>query len=124
MGETIVKIKISSLKNSHWEEVETLVDTGATYSTIPCEILEKLGIEKVDKIHLKFANGKIEERAVGFAFIEVANKLTPERVIFGEKEDAIVLGLITLESCGLAVDPVNRKLVPLQEIHHYMEVTR
>jgi hypothetical protein len=36
----------------------------------------------------------------------------PCRVVFGESGDAVLLGLTALEQLGLAVDPVQRRLVP------------
>lgn len=35
----------------------------------------------------------------------------PCRVVFGEPEDASLLGLTVLEQLGLAADPVQRRLV-------------
>jgi hypothetical protein len=34
-------------------------------------------------------------------------------VIFGEKGDATLLGALTLEALGLALDPIRRELKPL-----------
>lgn len=120
MGETITKIKVSNLTNRKSKEVEVLVDTGATYTTIPGSILQSLGIEIIDKITIKLADGRTIERNLGAAMVEVEGKLRPTPLIFGEEEDASIMGLVTLESCGLTVDTINRKLVPLPEIHHYL----
>jgi len=122
MGETIVKIKVSSLKNLNWREIETIADTGATYTAIPEEVLKELKVERVRKVNIEFANGKVEPRDVGDVFIEVEGIVTPNPVIFAQKDDASVLGLVTLESCGLTVDPISRKLVPLPKIHHYFGI--
>lgn len=119
MGKIIVRVKVSSLSNNKSNEVEVLVDTGATYTSISSEILKKLKVKKVRKVNIEFANGKVEERYIGNIFIEVEGIKVPNPVLFAEKSDANVLGLITLESCGLTVDPINRKLLPLAKIHHY-----
>jgi hypothetical protein len=34
-------------------------------------------------------------------------------VIFGEPEDSVLLGALTLESLGLALDPLRRELYPI-----------
>lgn len=122
MGETIIKIKVSNLTNKKSVEIDTLVDTGATYTSILAEVLEELNVEKVRKVNIEFANGKVEERYMGDVYIEVENIKVPNQVIFAEKDDVVVLGLVTLESCGLTVDPINRKLVPLPKIHHYYSI--
>lgn len=44
--------------------------------------------------------------------VEIANPATPD-VIFGEEDDSILLGALTLESLGLALDPLKRELRPL-----------
>jgi clan AA aspartic protease len=119
MGETIVKIRVSNLTNKKTGEIEVLVDTGATYTTVPGEILEELGVEKVDKVVIELADGRTLERYIGNIYIEVEGRKRANPVIFGEESDASILGLVSLESCGLTVDPVNRKLVPLPKIHHY-----
>lgn len=119
MGDTIVKIRVYNLKNLMSQEVEVLVDTGATYTLLPEGILESLHIERVDKVPLRLADGRVVERDLGNALIEVEGRKRANPVIFGEVGDGIVMGLVTLESCGLTVDTVNRKLVPLPEIHHY-----
>ncbi len=119
MGETIAKIKVFDLTGKRSIEVNALVDTGATYTAIPEKLLESIGIKKDGKIKIKFANGKIEERYIGNVLIEVEGIKRANPVIFAKEEDAIVIGLITLESCGLTVDPISKKLIPLPEIHHY-----
>lgn len=119
MGETIVKIKVSHLTNKKSAEIEVLVDTGATYTSVPGEILKGLNAEKIDTVKIEFANGEIEERDIGNVMIEVEGIKRANPVIFAKEKDAIVLGVITLESCGLTVDPISRKLVPLPKIHHY-----
>ena len=119
MGETIVKIKVSGVSNRKTEEVEVLVDTGATYTAIPEQILRKLNVRKVRKINIEFANGQVEKREIGDVMIEVNGIKTPNPVIFAKEKDARVLGLVTLESCGLTVDPLSKKPVPLRKIHHY-----
>ncbi|MEW6042254.1 MAG: hypothetical protein AB1633_12120 [Elusimicrobiota bacterium] len=45
---------------------------------------------------------------------------TTTTVIFGKEIDATIMGVVTLEECGLTVDPINRKLVPLTKIHHFI----
>lgn len=119
MGETVVTIGVSSLSNKKGRKTTVLVDTGATYTAICGRFLSSLGIKKVRRVTIEFANGKVEQRFVGDAFLEVEGIRVPNPVIFARSSDANVLGLITLESCGLAVDTVNRKLVKLRRIHHY-----
>jgi predicted aspartyl protease len=123
MGETRTKIKVSPLSNKKSTEIEVLVDTGATYTALPEMLLETLGVKREGKVNIEFANGQVEPRDLGNVFLEVSGRRTVNPVLFGRPSDAIVLGLVSLESCGLMVDPVSQKLVPLSKIHHYSELS-
>src|SRR2546426_7445032 len=44
MGTFRVAIEIGDAAGERWETVEALVDTGATYTTVPAELLRRLGV--------------------------------------------------------------------------------
>lgn len=94
------------------EEIIALADTGATLTVVPGGLLRELGIEEVRRVRLMLADGRRAERDVGEAAVAVDGESVPCRVIFGEAGDATLLGLTVLEQLGLAVDPVQRRLVP------------
>ena len=50
----------------------------------------------------------------GEAVVAVDADSTPCRVLCGEPGDAAVLGLTVLEQLGLAVDPVQRRVIPAE----------
>ena len=112
------KVKISNPQDpSKFEEVELIIDTGATFSVVSKERLEKLGIKPIFKRKLKLASGEIIERDVGIVLFEIEGKgMGASEVIFGEKEDAEVLGLLTLEAMALSIDTVTGELKPF-ELH-------
>ena len=93
------------------EEITALADTGATLSVVPGPLLESLGIEKVRTVSLVLADGRRAQRHVGDAVVAVNGDAAPCCVVFGEADDAPLLGLTVLEQLGLAVDPVQRRLV-------------
>jgi clan AA aspartic protease len=93
-------------------EISALADTGATLTVIPGDVLEALGIPKRRTVSLVLADGRRAERAVGDADVALNGDEAPCRVVFGEPGDAVLLGLTVLEQLGLAVDPVQRRLVP------------
>jgi hypothetical protein len=47
------------------------------------------------------------------AVFEIDGRRGPSPVIFGQKDDATLLGAVTLEALGLMVDPLKRQLRPL-----------
>jgi predicted aspartyl protease len=84
---------------------------GATLSVIPGAILESLGITAVRSVTLVLADGRRASRDVGDVVVTVNDDSAPCRVVFGRAGDAALLGLTVLEQLGLAVDPVQRRLV-------------
>ncbi len=87
-----------------------LVDSGATYTVVPAETLKKLGI-KPDRIEdFELADGTSIKRPVGSAFYEFEGRESAAPVLFGEKDDSLLLGTFTLEALGLILDPLKRQL--------------
>ena len=95
-------------------EVELLVDTGTTYTLLPSNLLEKLGVQPSRWVKLRLANGRVAERPLGEIGIEIEGyraRATP--VVFGES-DICLLGSVTMEQLGLAPDPIAKKLKPVE----------
>lgn len=91
--------------------LEAIVDTGATYSWIPKDILTRIRIKPVESRSLKIANGKIIKRKLGIILMTVHGKTMPTPVLFGNKGSTPLIGAVTLEELGFAVDPIHRTLV-------------
>lgn len=117
MGLTILEIEVGnpSIPNIT-EKVEFLIDSGAIYSVVPSEILDRLNIKPLSKEEFRLANGELIERKKGVAFFKYQNKIGGADVIFGEPGDSNLLGAFTLEALGLALDPLKRELKPLPMI--------
>jgi len=90
-------------------EVDAIADTGAIYSIVRRDLLEKLGVKPLRRRRFKAFGGYVE-RDVG----EVGMVLLGERrivpVVFGEEGDAGVIGVTALEIFGLEVDVVRGAL--------------
>ena len=115
MGFTHVKVQIANpLTPTRSDEVDLLVDSGAIFTSIPRNTLEKLKLKPIDREKLRVYGGAIVERDLGWAMIEYGGKRRVVPVIFGEPEDTPVLGATSLESLGYQVDPVTRKLKPVE----------
>ena len=112
MGEVRVEIAVINPRTgARSEEIMALADTGATLTVVPGPLLGRLGIEKIRTISLVLADGRRAMRDVGDAVVAVDGDAAPCRVVFGQSDDATLLGLTVLEQLGLAVDPVQRRLV-------------
>jgi predicted aspartyl protease len=94
--------------------IKMLVDSGAAYSVAPAPFLEKLGIKPRTKRSFVLANGTEVERKMSGALVQFQGEEGYSPVIFGEKDDAALLGMVTLESLGLILDPLRRILLPMQ----------
>ena len=115
MGFAYVKVYVANpLTPTKSDEVDLLVDSGAIFTSIPRSTLEKLELKPIDREKLKVYGGAIVERDLGWAMIEYGGKRRVVPVIFGEAEDTPVLGATSLESLGYQIDPVTRKLKPVE----------
>ena len=113
MGFTYVKTEISNIyEPDKRDEVDLMVDTGAMFSIVPRPILSRCGISSEGREKFTLANGEVIERDVGYASFTIKQKRGISPVIFGEREDAAVLGAVTLEILGYEVDPVTKELKP------------
>jgi predicted aspartyl protease len=113
MGEVRVEVVVvNPHTGAQSEPVTALADTGATLAVLPGPILDRLRIQRLRKVGLILADGRRTERDVGDAAITLNEESVPCRVVFGEPDDASLVGLTVLEQLGLAVDPVGRRLVP------------
>lgn len=111
MGLTKVTLKVRNVKDLKKVFIgEFLVDSGATHTVVPTEVLKKLGIKPHGEEMFVLADGEIIRRKVGSAFYEYDGKKAAAPVLFGEKGDSPLLGVITLEALGLSLDPLKRKL--------------
>ncbi len=90
-------------------EVEGVVDAGAVYTVIRRDILEGLGLRPLGRRRFKAFGGYVE-RDIGEAGLLLMGERRTVPVIFGEAEDAIVIGATALEIFGLEVDPVRGTL--------------
>lgn len=95
------------------ENVELLVDTGATLVVVPRTLANRLGLVPVRTQPVVIAGGRREvwpvaEVRLALDGVEVT---TP---CFIAPDGPPLLGAVALESLFLAVDPVGKKLVPVE----------
>jgi len=104
-----VRVKVRNHRESGPEsEVELLADTRAIHSIITAEILEGLRIER--RTRRRLADGRVIETDLGISEVELNGEIVHSTVIFGESDDAQVLGVAALDEVGLQVDQVTGEL--------------
>jgi predicted aspartyl protease len=113
MGMFKKKIKVSNIKDpAQFFEEEFWVDTGALYSFIPEDYLERIGVEPTTKRNLILADGRQDTRLFGFCDFQIEGfeGNIPCPVIFRPKGSLFLLGATALENFGVEVDPIQKRL--------------
>src|SRR3989304_1475469 len=113
MGTFRVPIEIGKVEDGGFERVEALVDAGATYTLLPREVLERLGVRPHRDRRFILADGREVSYPTAWVIARIDGEAQPTIVIFGEPGCDPLLGAVTLEEFGLAADPVGRRLVPV-----------
>ena len=116
MGVFNCPLRISSLDNNRTREIEATVDTATTYSMLPNNVLNELGISPTRKGIFEKADGHREEMDIGELRVTINGSSAISPVIFGAEDSAPLLGAVTLEILLLAVDPIGQRLVPTHAI--------
>jgi aspartyl protease family protein len=94
------------------EELEVIVDTGAAYSWVSRAKLESMGVRPVRRMQFRTIEGHTIERDLAPVFVATDGFSGGDNVVMAEAGDMEVMGSHTLESLGVTVDPVSKKLVP------------
>ncbi|KUO84863.1 MAG: hypothetical protein AT709_01730 [Caldivirga sp. MG_3] len=111
MGHTVAVVRVCNpWDGSRCFEVELIVDTGSTYTWIRRERLEAIGVKPSGVRRFRTIEGKTVERNVGEAVIECLGERATSIVVFAEKDDVEVMGVVALESLALEVDPITKQL--------------
>lgn len=91
-----------------------LVDTGAVYTVLPQRVWRALRLAPERTVEFTLADGTLITRGVSECRITVAGRGATSPVVLGGKDDAPLLGAVTLETLGLMVNPLTRELLPMR----------
>ena len=111
VGHFRVAVQIGNRTGERFEPIDALVDTGATYTWVPREVLTALGVTPEEEWPFVLADGREVRYAVAWTSIRIGERERPTIVVFGEPGSEPILGVFALEGFRLAADPVNRRLV-------------
>ncbi len=96
------------------KKLKMFVDTGSTFTLLPQAVADDLGILPLPgrRQVVELADGSRKEYPVAIGDIEILGRETiAERFLIAEVSEP-VLGVLTLEALGLAVDPVTGEVKP------------
>lgn len=113
MGTFSVNILIFNPDGHQSQELEAMVDTGATYSVVPQTLLEELEIAPLERAIFELADNSIVEYEVGDARMQIGESTRTVPVTFAPEGTTALLGATALDIFRLAVDPVKQELVPV-----------
>ena len=94
--------------------VSAMVDTGATYTTLPLEIVEDLGCRTVGSRQVVLADGREEEWPMTYVWVTLDGRDGPTFCLIGPHGGPALLGAVTLEEFALGVDPIAKRLIPIR----------
>lgn len=129
MGEIRARVKIENDRDVFMckegriqaEEVrsvnlDALVDTGAVMLLLPQDVVEALGLEKMDNVTVTPANEeKIELDVAGTISLTVANRRMKTDCLIGPPQSEPIIGQLVLERLDLVLDPLKRTVTPRPE---------
>ena len=116
MGMFKKRVRLSnSRKPELFFEEEFWIDTGALYSFVPEDYLQRIGVEPSATRNLVLADGRQEARLLGFCDfqIEGLEGHIPCPVVFAPKGSLFLIGATALENFGVEVDPIQKRLKPI-----------
>jgi predicted aspartyl protease len=125
MGRIVATVDVTNvIQPENSLKCDALVDTGASYLTLPLAWRDRLGsFEAEEEVELETATQAIIK---GIVCGPVKIKVEGFRAIFnevlflemkpGDGEYEPLLGYIVLEQCGAAVDMIGHRLIPVKHM--------
>ena len=112
MGTFTVNMRIIGA-NGAAEDVDALVDTGATYASLPAGLLRRLEVVPMETGRFRTAVGDVVEMDLGQVEVELDGRRRTVLTVFGPDGASPLLGATVLGLFSLAVDPIEQRLTPV-----------
>ena len=97
-------------------DVDALADTGAVMVLLPQDIVETLGLKKIDRVIVTLANEeKIELDVAGRVSLTVANRNMKTDCLVGPPQCEVLIGQLVLERLDLVIDPLKQTITARPE---------
>ena len=112
MGIFSTTVLVGSLEGGDQEEMQAVVDTGASDSMFPASLLEYLHLQPRSQVDYVLADGSEVTYGRGQARISIGDRDGICPVIFGpEGDDNCLIGATTLQILMFTVDSTNETLI-------------
>jgi len=113
MGITYIQGQVKGPRGKE-ADVKFLVDSGATYSVLPKEVWQAVGLKPKRQMTFTLADGTCIERSISEVYLVLPQGEAHTPVVLGENGDQALLGVVTLEILGLVFNPFDRTLQPMR----------
>lgn len=117
MGTFRGSVQVGDPNGRRFETVEALVDTGASYTSVPAPLLARLRAVAHTRDAFALASDEVVTWDIGQTWVRAQGRTVITLVVSGEPGAAPVLGADTLEGVRPGPDPVGRRLVPVRALH-------
>ena len=105
-----ISVGVQNVAGGEVVNIDALVDTGATLTMLPQDLIDRLEVRQTDRLRIRLAEGTIKECGVGGIEVHYDGKRGIVSAGFLSAGARPLIGATTLETLGLAVDPVNLRL--------------
>jgi predicted aspartyl protease len=95
-------------------EITLMVDSGAIYSVLPAAVWRQLDLAPEREVDFSLADGTLITRGVSECRFEIAGRGATSPVVLGQDDEVSLLGAVTLETMGLVLHPLSRRLMPMR----------
>lgn len=116
MGTFKIEVNISNQERERWTSIDAMVDAGAFLSSAPASVLRELGVTPLKRQGFHFADGSSKPMDVGEVRIRIDGREATTQVVFNDEGTQPLLGALALEELFLIVDPIGRRLLPMDDI--------
>ena len=110
MGTFKVSIQVGGPTSVEFRPVDALVDTGASHTMLPSDLLAELGVGVIEQVAFRLADESTVEYDVGEARIRLDGRERTTLVVFGPDNADPLLGATTLQLFNMAVDTASERL--------------
>ena len=115
-----VELEVGSAAGDQYVAVQALVDTGAIYTMLPEDLLDGLGVPRLETDVFEMADDSLVEYPLGDAVVRLQGRMRTVPVVFARVGNTPLVGATTLEILRLIVDPVEERLVPAPPVRARM----
>ena len=119
MGIMKVTIGVGDPQGRLFEDIEVTVNAGSTYTAVPRELLQRLGVPVERSLPSETADGTVVPVDVGRTIIRLEAREFHTPIIFAEEGEPSLLGMVSLAEAALAVDPMARRLISIRLLRRH-----